>query len=281
MKRILLPTDFSPISLNAIEYALEMFKDVPCQFYLLNVFRIPYLTNEELMDQNAARLSILEDEMYDDSINALKELKAGLPKNDKHEFITLSDYNLFSLAVKQVVQDKKIDMVIMGTKGATGAKEIFVGSNTSDVIMRNYCHVVAVPEQKKFRPPKEITFPTDFKIAYDANDLEPLLDLAAMNDATIRIVHFSDNETLDELQTTNKEKLEAYLENTNHSYHILSNSDFEEGINCFTQSRGDIDILVIISRHYSFFERLLFKPKVKSLSFHSKIPLFVIHHQTD
>ena len=67
MKKILLPTDFSENSLNAIEYASHLFKDVPCKFYLLNVFKIPYLANEELMDQNVAQLADLEEEMYDTS----------------------------------------------------------------------------------------------------------------------------------------------------------------------------------------------------------------------
>ena len=52
MKNILLPTDFSQNSLNAINYAMELFKDTPCQFYLLNAFKIPYLTNEELLEND-------------------------------------------------------------------------------------------------------------------------------------------------------------------------------------------------------------------------------------
>ena len=74
MKKILLPTDFSPISINAIQYATRLFKEVPCTFYMLNVFRIPYLTNEELMDQNATNLALVEDEMYDNSRKEMEEL---------------------------------------------------------------------------------------------------------------------------------------------------------------------------------------------------------------
>jgi hypothetical protein len=169
----------------------------------------------------------------------------------------------------------------MGTKGATGTKEIFMGSNASDVIMRNSCHVIAVPEHNEFKPPKEIVFPTDYLIDYDFKDMEPIINLAELNDSTIRIVHFSENDEFEENQVQNKGKLDSYLVNVKHSYHTLTNSDFEEGLNCFTQSRGNIDLIVIISRHYGFFERLFFKPKVRALSFHSKIPLFVIHHLND
>jgi nucleotide-binding universal stress UspA family protein len=281
MKKILLPTDFSPISINAIQYASRLFKDISCEFYVLNVFKIPYLTNEELMDQNASDLALFEDEMYDSSRVEMQKLIEKLPKNENHHFQIISDYNLFSLAVEQVVKEKNIELIVMGTKGATGTKEIFMGSNASDVIMRNSCHVIAVPEHNEFKSPKEIVFPTDYLIDYEFDDMAPLINLAELNEATIRIVHFSENDEMDENQIHNKRKLDSHLLNVKHSYHTLTNSDFEEGLNCFTQSRGNIDLIVIISRHYGFFERLFFKPKVRALSFHSKIPLFVIHHLND
>ena len=278
MKKILLPTDFSENSLNAIEYASHLFKDVPCKFYLLNVFKIPYLANEELMDQNVAQLAALEEEMYDTSKKEMEKLVESLPKNKIHDFATISDYNLFNLAVHQVVDEKDIELIIMGTKGATGAKEIFMGSNTGDVIMRSSCNVIAVPENHTYKPPKEIVFPTDFQINYDFEDLAPLISLAEMNNSVIRIIHFSEKTELDENQEHNKRKLSSFLVNIKHKYYTLSSSDFEEGLNCFAQSRGDIDMIVIIGRHYGFFQRLFFKPKVRALSFHTTIPLFVIHH---
>jgi len=278
MKNILLPTDFSENSINAIEYASQLFKDTPCKFYLLNVFKIPYLANEELMDHNVAQLAALEEEMYDTSKLEMEKLLEWIPKNNKHDFETISDYNLFNLAVHQVVDEKNIELIIMGTKGATGAKEIFMGSNTGDVIIRSSCNVIAVPENHTYKPPKEIVFPTDFQIDYDFEDLAPLISLAEMNNTMIRIVHFSEKTDLDERQEQNKRKLSSFLANIIHKYYTLSSSDFEEGLNCFTQSRGNIDMIAIIGRHYGFFQRLFFKPKVRALSFHSTIPLFVIHH---
>ena len=281
MKKILLPTDFSENSINAIEYASQLFKETPCKFYLLNVFKIPYLANEELMDQNIAELAALEEELYETSQKEMEKLLEVLPTNKLHDFETISDYNLFNLAVHQVVEGKNIELIIMGTKGATGAKEVFMGSNTGDVVMRSSCNVIAVPEKYSFRPPKEIVFPTDFHIDYDFEDLAPLIELAETNNSSIRIVHFSEQTVLDKTQEQNKRKLNSFLVDIDHEYYTLSSSDFEEGLNCFTQSRANIDMIVIIGRHYGFFQRLFFKPKVRSLSFHANIPLFVIHHQNE
>lgn len=278
MKKILLPTDFSDISINAVQYALELFKDIPCEFFLLNVFRIPYVTNEEFMGNDVGELALLEEKLQEASIKGMEELLEVLPKNKRHKFNIISDYNLFGNAVENAVKERDIQLIVMGTKGATGAKEIFMGTNTGHVLLKTTCNLIAVPEHSRFKAPKEITFPTDFRINYDLEDLGSLISLAEMYDSKIRILHLSHKEELDEEQKRNKKMLTSFFINVKHSFHTLSNSDFEEALNCFTQSRGNIDMIVIIARHYSFFQRLFFRPKVRELSFHTKIPLFVLHH---
>ncbi len=279
MKNILLPTDFSKNSLNAMVYAITLFKDIPCKFYLLNVFKIPYVTNEVLMENDAGQLALIEQEQFDTSKKGMKNIlkKLKLKSSANHNFELLSDYNFFINSVKNYIKEKNIDLIVMGTKGATGAKEIFMGSNTGDVIMKTECNILAVPENATFQNPKEITFPTDFRIPYKRKDVEPLVEIAEMYQSDIRVLLFSDKGSLDEEQKFNKKSLKKYMGKINQTYHTLSNTDFEVGLNCFTQSRGNIDMIAIIAKHYNFFQRLFFKPKVEELSFHTKIPLLVLH----
>jgi nucleotide-binding universal stress UspA family protein len=279
MKNILLPTDFSKNSLNAMDYAMALFKDIPCKFYLLNVFKIPYVTNEVLMENDAHQLAKLEEGLYETSQKRMKDVlkKLKLKSKSNHKFELLSDYNFFINSVQNYVKAKNIEIIVMGTKGATGAKEIFMGSNAGDVIMKTECNVLAVPENAVFKDPKEITFPTDFKIPYKKEDMAPLIEIAEMYQSSIRVLLFSDKGNIDEEQKFNKKSLKKYLDKINHTYHTLSNSDFEVALNCFTQSRGNIDMIAIIAKHYNFFQRLFFKPKVEELSFHTKIPMLVLH----
>ena len=279
MKRILLPTDFSNISLNAIKYALSLYKESKCEFYILNVYRVPYMTNEELMENDAQQLAILEGEMFESSRKNLEKLVSGFDENENHVYHTISDYNFFIDSVKQYVAEKEIDLVVMGTKGATGAKEIFLGSNTGDVLMKTDCNVIAIPENSTYKAPKEIVFPTDYKLRYERDDLAPLIELAETNKSTLRILHFSQDGQLSQEQVSNKKVLDSYLDSLGHSFHTLTNIDFEEALNCFVQSRGNVDMIAMISGHYNFFQRLFFRPKVMELSFHTKVPLYVLHHK--
>ena len=277
MKNILLPTDFSTNSLNAIQYAIKFLKDEECTFYLLNVYRMPYLEHDELMMYNVEKLSSLEKTLLKSSQRDLKTTVEKFNFSANHKIELLSDYSFFIDSVKQKIDELNIDLIIMGTKGATGAKEIFMGSNTGDVIMKTDCDVLAVPNKATYKKPKEIVFPTDFRLLYDEDDLDILKKIALKNESNIRVLYVQNDDPLDEEQKANKKDLEWAFDDLNYSFHTLTNTDFESAVNCFTQSRGDVDMIAIIAKHYNIFQRLFFKPKVEELSFHTKIPLLVLH----
>ena len=277
MKNILLPTDFSKNSLNAMKYATMLFKDIPCNFYVLNVFKIPYLTNDELMVQNAEKLTHIERDLLEASQKGLQNVIKKIKIDSNHTFKKISEFNFFINSIKKNVKEKEIDLIIMGTKGASGIKEIFMGSNTGDVIMKTDCNVLAVPENAIFNEPKEIAFPTDFRVSYQKEDLNLLKKIIGSFDSNISIVHLKDEKKLSKEQELNKRTLKNIFKNTNFSFYTLTNTDFETAVNCFTQSRANINMIAIIAKHYNFLQRLFFKPKVEELSFHTNIPLLVLH----
>ena len=92
---------------------------------------------------------ILGENLLKESKEKLEELLKKiqrLPLNTKHTFNTLALYGFFTDHIKQVVKDKNIDLIIMGTKGATGLKAVSLGSNTGNVLTKVRCAVLAVPE---------------------------------------------------------------------------------------------------------------------------------------
>ena len=224
MKNILLPTDFSLNSVNAIQYAVKLLKKEHCTFYLLHAYRVQYLANDELLLNNMEQVALIEQKLLTSSQNSLEMIVDKIAVNSKHTFKLLSDFNFFIDSVKQKIKELDIDLIIMGTKGATGAKEIFMGSNTGDVIMKTDCDVLAVPDKAKFKVPKEIVFPTDFRMLYNENELDILNKIAIQNGSNIRILHVQNNELLEEEQKINKKDLERYLSSLNYSYHTLTNT---------------------------------------------------------
>ena len=277
MKNILLPTDFSKNSWNAIKYALQFHKNTACNFYLLHVTVISnYATGEYPLIPMGSLVYQTLLEQAKTSLKDLLEKIKQLPSNPKHKFYTISSYGFFTDAVNNQIDEKNIDLIVMGTKGASGLSEV-IGSNTGDLITKVKCPSLIVPEKAVYRDPKEIAFPTDYNVFYQHKILDTIAELAKMYDSAIRILHIvKKDETLTASQIENKEFLNNFFLDEKHSFHILTNKKIEEGVQCFVESRN-IDMIIMVAKNLNLFQRILFKPVVEEISYHIEIPFLVLH----
>jgi len=276
---ILLPTDFSENAWNAILYALDFFESKECNFYLLHVNRIEniavgregYVPTAELIDDiyiKPAKLKLR---------GLLKEISQNYKTNKKHHFYTLTEYGFFLESIRKHVEEKKIDTIVMGTKGASGLREYIVGSNTGDVITKVKCTTLVVPEDAKYNLVREIAFPTDFNLSYDIKIFRPFTDILKLTKANLRIVHIHEKDTiLNTEQLANKDLINDYFEEQNPSFHFLINKKIEDAIQCFVESRS-VDMIVMTAKNLNYFQSMLFHSRVEKISYHTLIPFLVLH----
>ena len=276
MKNILLPTDFSENSWNAIKYALQLFKNETCNFYLINTYT-PAVYHVEYVVEESEQFGTI-DRVKEKAVKQLNEIKTRIKKefkNPKHSIKSSAAFNTLVSEIKNIVENKHIDYVVMGTKGATGLKEILFGSNTVQVFKNIKCPILAIPDGFKFEKPHEVLFPTDYQIYYKEYHLKPILDIISLYKTRVNILHISYGYDLSEEQENNKSILEKYLKNTSHLFHSVSNQTVEEGITNF-QLKARINLLVMINNKHSFFENLFFKNTINQIGFHLNIPFLVI-----
>ena len=281
MKKILLPTDFSKNAKNAIQYAVELYKDSECTFYLINTYT-PAIYQSEYILHSPGQIG-LGDIYQSFSMENLEELKKELErtyKNPKHTFIIHSVFNLLVDEIVDIAHKEEADLIIMGTQGATGAKEIFMGSHTVHVIKKAPCPVLAIPADFKFEAPKEILFPTDFEINYQHAQLSVLLDLAAHYHSKVDIIHISSGNELSAKQEQNKTSLDKMLGEGKHRFHDLPSQEIIEGINSF-KAKSTVNLLVMIQNKHTFIERLFIEPVIKKIGFHVTIPFMVLPHPNE
>ena len=281
MKSILLPTDFSENSWNAIEYALNYFSNTACTFYLLHVNPLTQVTISEI-DYNYSTTPILAENLYTKpakkKLNVLlKKIATHFSNNPKHAFYTINDTDFFIDAVRNQVKEKKIDLIVMGTKGASGLKKLIIGSNTADIITKVKCNTLVIPENAKFKALKQIAFPTDLLQFYGVTTLEPILENLEQFKASLKIVHINKKElNLNKDQEKNKDFLEDYFSNFNHSFSFLTNTNIEAGIEHFVESKN-IDMIVMIAKNLNYFQQILFHNKVEEISYQTDVPFLVLH----
>ena len=276
MKKILLPTDFSENSWNAIKYALHYFKEDTCHFHILNTYT-PIIYQVEYMEVGTAQFGLV-DAMKETSTTGLKKIKEKIDKefkNPKHSFTEMSSFNTLTAEISEQTSNNGVDYVVMGTKGATGALEILFGSNTMHVIKNAKCPVLAIPSNFSFEKPLEILFPSDYEIEFQKKHIQPILNVANTFHSRVNIMNASFGYELSEYQESNKKILEGYFKKIAHIFHSVSNQTVEDAIAKF-QLKYRINLLVMINNKHSFFENLFFRSTINHIGFHLNIPFLVI-----
>lgn len=278
MKTILLPTDFSNNAWNAMFTALKLYADTTCHFLLLHTYE-PEFANV-LGDKSKMRLGVIYDSLGKQSHQELDKILDYLKKNHKnkkHTFDKISKANDLITVVKEIVQKKDVELIIMGTKGATGAKKIFMGSNTVKVIntIRNR-PIIAVPEDHDLQRLRTIIFPTDFTKPYESFELQALLELASLWKCHISVFHVGQEFLLSDTQKSNKKLLAVRLKHLDHSFHEVEMLvDVAEAVSAFAQEK-DADMLAMIHYRHSFMEKLSREPVIKKVAFRTDVPLMVL-----
>lgn len=265
---ILLPTDFSENSKNAAAYAMQLFKDIPCNFYLLHV--IPISGN-----QAAVKLtnSSVAEPQFDNMLNYLNEIKI----NEAHEFKTIIKTNFLIEAVRQQVLEKKIDLILMGTKGETNNDGIVVGKNTSDVMMKVKCPLLAISENAVYKQHKEIIFPTDYKIKYNSKMMEILLNLSSLSKASVKILELFNSEREPSAeQVANRSFLQSSFGNNIPLLNTFYASKLQDTKKIFSENKN-ADMIVMAAKNLNICRKLLNNHPQQKIPFINQLPLLILH----
>jgi nucleotide-binding universal stress UspA family protein len=277
MKRILFPTDFSDASLNAFIYALKLADAFEAEVLTLHAYELPQLhygglphTLKEVYD--SIELESFED--YKDQIPLLREIAER--NNLGHVKISnILKHGDLIWAIKDVVKNEKIDYVVMGTKGATGLKETFLGSNTGSVITEVNAYVISVPEESEYEGIKNIVFTTRFN-EEDKKALKKVLELAKIFGAKVHCLLVKNKKT--NVNDVIIQDWKFLFKGENIEFHIIENDDVKQTILNFTKSY-EIDLLAMLNYKRGFFEELFRQSLTQKLSYHLQVPLLAIHDE--
>ncbi|MEO8934828.1 MAG: universal stress protein [Xanthomarina sp.] len=280
MKNVLLPTDFSENSWNAIKYAIEFHEGTACNFFLLHVSRLPHLLLNEV--PYTSTQDVVQDIYAKPSKTQLVELQKRIskeiPLSVQHKFYTLVDLNFLVQSVREHVKKKNIELIVIGTKGASGHKRVLLGSNTGDIITKVACTTLVVPENARYKKIKELAFPTDFALQYNLNALDPIIKIIQKNNAVLRVVHISKKTSvLNTDQLKNKELLEDYFHANTLVFNFITNENIEVAVQNFVES-SEVDMLTMVAKNVNYFQQILFHSKVEKISYHVDIPFLVLHN---
>jgi len=157
MKHILVPTDFSVQAENALKVAAQLAEKHKCAIFLLHTLSIP-INISGVGDVSSMPESLYFIKLAEKNFNELLQ-KPYLQNIEVHEAIGHGEiYN----DVIRVTEKSKIDLVVMGSHGASGFKEMFIGSNAEKVVRTSSVPVLVIKNERENFEAKKFVFATDF-----------------------------------------------------------------------------------------------------------------------
>ena len=275
MKKILFPTDFSNISHNAFVHALGLAKLVDGELILLHTYDLPIVDSQFAPQNYQVLFDSLELSNFEQFKDEIPKLRA-IAEEHNFESIKMSHMILegdLMFNIKDIIKKDAVDYVVMGTSGATGWKEAFLGTNTGEAIVNLSIPVLSVPLDAKYTKIETIGFTTRYR-EKDKEALKQVIKIAKSANAKVKCLYVQ-TETTDNKEATFDDWKDEF-KNEPVSFYILPSNDVNETITEFI-AHQDIDVLAMLTYKRSFFESLFNSSFTEKMSYNSDVPILALH----
>jgi nucleotide-binding universal stress UspA family protein len=273
---ILIPTDFSDGSNHAANFGIAIADKFFAKIFLLNAYMIPLIASEVPYETvyNTA------EEAKEEAQQNLNRVIDNIRKN-KIDFYceTILSQGNAAESIKESIKSKKIDLVIMGSKGGSTFKTAILGSVSAKTIEKAPCPVIIVPQKSKTKEIHKIIYATNLLNA-DIKVLQELVAFAKAFDAEITISHIAFPEERDSKKWLEifKEDVKKVIAYKKIKYILKHESDFVEGMEKIC-SEEKADLIAMLTIERAPFEKLYNSSLTKKMSYHTEIPLMVFHSE--
>ena len=279
MKKILVPTDFSPNANKALDFAVQIARQANAQIILLHA------------------CNDIIDTAFQDNQSMYKEYNQGITKDANEQLLLLKKsiddtetipvkIHLFTGTVTDTILEASdiltVDLIIMGTLGSAGLKEKIFGSKTAHVIGKTNVPVMSVPLLSEWSNPGKILIAVN-NFEEHPDLFNPVFELAQLFNATVEIAIFTDvDSTAASDYLKDERSLFAYEKKLTIRYcnvaikaTHLNGHTFQATIEEYIIAQG-IDLVAMVTHKRTFMESIFYQSMTKNMSYHTRIPLLAI-----
>ena len=270
MKTIIAPTDFSPSSLNAVNYAADLATILNAKLLLMNVVQIPISLSEIPMPEPVFEEMItLARQDLDDLGDKLNE-KA----NGKLSISTEITVGTVEHQITEISNLEKPIAIVMDMRSGHRIERFLMGSNALFALQHLLYPILIVPENLTFHAIKKIGLACDLQITKTL-PLESIKTWLACFGASLDIVYISQNAEKAGSVNGKISFLQNSLAEFHPKFHFSVNQDIAEGLENFAKQQ-ELDLLIIVPRKHGFWG--LFDEKhSKKIIMHEQIPVLAVH----
>ena len=274
MKTIIIPTDFSAAATSAINYGVNMAKEIGASITLLHTYMIPVSTNEVPV------MVISDEELAEASGIQLNKVKGNIDHITSGSVKVNTETRLGDLAdeLEDLCEQIKPFAIIMGKSGASEFENILFGSSTLKVIRHLKWPVIAVPTGKEYgNGIKKVGFACDYRQVVQTTPTQLIRDFVNQFNAEFYVLNVDyENRHFKPDVPEQSLLLHKLLEGLQPVYDFIEDADIEDGINSFAE-KNNLDLIITIPKKHKLLDNLFKKSSTKQLLVQSHIPLMCIH----
>jgi len=283
MKKILIATDFSEPAENAANYALALATALKADLLLCNAFKVPadvpmaaqvawpLMDYDAIKKEVSSKLETLAKELTERS--ALEGPQSHHPKIEYE-----SELGTVCEVVTNLVNQRKIDLVVMGLSGAGALTKFILGSSSKEMIEKASFPVLFIPFSAHYKEIRKIVFTTDLNEG-DLEYIQFLTTLVNYLSPEILIAHITNKEV--DQKDKMQRKIDAFLNNVvseikypHIKYEYVWNIDVGSGLEYITE-QDDINLVAIVHHRHHLLGKIFKGSYTQKLSRHTELPLLV------
>lgn len=271
--KILVPTDFSKLSKIAVRFALGLSKDFELDMVLLHVIK----TNTPAMARVSSKK--LEETIKKSSERQMSDLIDSIKEEEGQDLRIKAEITYHSSIEKGVEAfgvKNNVDLICIGTKGATGLKKLIFGSNAAGIISNSSIPVLTIPEYAAYEGVDHILYSCDLENLDE--ELKLLVPYAKRMNAWVHILHIRGTGDPDTDLKSREDRLRTLVSYARLKTETMVNVSIIKGINEYANDI-DADMVAMFTRSTSLFEKLFNKSITKEAAFQAKTPLLTFQKE--
>lgn len=270
MKKIILLTDFSATARNAAIFALNMFKEQPIRYLLLNCFDVDFSGSPYILQ--------VKEELAAESRRGLREELSALHAQFPNVRIKpVSGFGPITEVIRQNIEEHHPDLIVLGCKGETALEHILLGSNALEIINNIHHPTLVVPINAKFIPPRKIVFVTNLQNTDISPVADHLNDLISSFNSELFFLNIIEDSPLNRMEI--EEEMASYFPGIKMKFFFKES----EGDNCQTilkfMEEHDATMLIMPHHHRNFFQNIFQPHLIKKMVLHPQHPMIVLHEK--
>lgn len=269
--KIVLLTDFSPLSKVAMNYAVKMAANLSAEFTILNIVRLEGIPKANLklrqIEKNIAQIS------EEEGAKLVKEIMTQIKGNYTINYKAIRARTVAEM-VRKYVDKNQTNMVVMGLQGASALKKARLGGTTVSVIDECKVPVMAIPEFASYRNMQHIVYASDLKQVQ--KELDTIVEFARIFGSTVHMIHVTP--AIDKKLEAQKSMVEEIIAKIGYDkldFKLIVDDDITTAIDGYIR-KTKADLLTTFTHKLSLEEKLFGKSVTRKLAYQGMIPLLAV-----